>query len=657
MSYKIPQNRVFNVSNGSDLTPNIQYVKNCNFDELGYIKLSAPMLNHFDDNVDTDFDVPVDIVQYPNSNVYFKLLTNSKVYNIYYDGAEKDSGATGISSEDNSRFVTFEGPYIYANIGNSIYQLSDNGTTWTEANTDSVGYPILFVNRNTYVGSTGSNILQYTEADFNPGTPTGSNSGVTLTLPSAFEVTGMAYSNHRVGISTRHIKKGEAFFFIWDGATTSASSGFGVKANMIMDVVAYKNSWAILTSLGQLLYFNGGGFDLLGNLPPYYFDTNWYTYGSSFIHGKIMEVVGDIINFNIGSLLNSSDDDSGILKGFYSGIWCYDPEVKFIYHKHALSHSKIINDIGDAVAGVFTYTAHGLETGDLVRYDNSNTFYYAIKLTADTYSLADTYDLAIAGTPTADSVNYTKSFVQRTDWGQLTALNTNFGLVKTFEDASLQYAYGLQPMFAGLGILDKDFTYTNTLCIKAPTFANIGSIVYSKIVSESVTDIWQKLYLKFRPLTKGSKIIVKIKTNEYPSQIAIGEADDINSEIYITWTNSTTFTTTKDLSLVSAGDEVEFMSGVGAGSTAHITSLTDNAGTWTVVMDEVIRGAGSGKKSTCVFDKFIKLKEITSSNSDGLMEIPVAINSKWIQVKAELRGIDVTIEELQVVNKTFKPSE
>jgi len=47
------------------------------------------------------------------------------------------------------------------------------------------------------------------------------------------------------------------------------------------------------------------------------------------------------------------------------------------------------------------------------------------------------------------------------------------------------------------------------------------------------------------------------------------------------------------------------------------------------------------------------LRTITDGDSSSV-EIGIGEASSWYQFKIELRGIDTTVEELQIVNKTHK---
>lgn len=669
MSYKIPTTTKYFVTNGSDLDPNIQYTKNMTLDQEGYLKLSPPFPRFIDSGVIPNYEILADGMKYNDGSLY-KLFTSDKIYSVNLSDftVTEESVTNGRST---TRISSWKGGSynnrVYLGGSGGIYSFeASNGVFPQQAimrreNTSTFReYIETFVNRNTLVGSAGSQVKQFTTADMSDSAPPGTASGQALTIPDNFEIMGMAYSNYRMGIATRNKAVGSAYFFVWDGSTADASQGFPINAEVIIDVIAYKNSWVIYTSSGQVLLFNGGGFDVLGTLPVYRENATWIKYRSSLDHGRQMYTDGEMIYFNVGSMLISNEDDSGLIKGFYSGIWCYDPKIQCIYHKYSGSNSMLYTASLTPAAGVYTSTSHYLETGDRVK-NHSGKVYFAIKLTTSTFKLADTYDLAVAGTASSTATSGTHYWIKRIDWSQQCVAHFNVGAFLNLSDTNTLRASGIQPVFIGQGLNTKSLGYVNNLSIMGTVYDNIGSVTYYKIKSEGKEDFWNSIDLKYRKLTENDQIVVKYKIKDAYKQIAIGEAGDETPDNYVTWVNSTTFTisnSVKDLSLVEVGDEVEFFSGAGAGSTAHISSITLASGTWTVVLDEAIRGGESGNKSTCMFDTFKKLGVITKSNDSNLenqTNLPLAKSAKWIQIKIELRGNQVTVEDLIINNKVGVP--
>jgi len=110
--------------------------------------------------------------------------------------------------------------------------------------------------------------------------------------------------------------------------------------------------------------------------------------------------------------------------------------------------------------------------------------------------------------------------------------------------------------------------------------------------------------------------------------------------------------------MVSVGDEIEIVAGKGAGTLTHVTAISLSTGTWTVTVDEAFIFAVASDKFYFVVDNWKKLATVTKANSLGKNYYRQVIDdakSKFIQFKVELRGVDVTIEEMQVGNKTHIP--
>ncbi len=151
-------------------------------------------------------------------------------------------------------------------------------------------------------------------------------------------------------------------------------------------------------------------------------------------------------------------------------------------------------------------------------------------------------------------------------------------------------------------------------------------LVTPKIYSPSITDTFQSIYYRFKKLTNAAdKIVVKYRT------VA---ADFV--EASITWTSTTTFTTTTDVSSYwtsGTGGEVEVVQGVGAGRCSHITSIVNNAGTYTVTVDETYTGA-STQTAKARFQSWIKLGKTTDTTSFfNNLQFPLSGTATWVQIK------------------------
>lgn len=157
-----------------------------------------------------------------------------------------------------------------------------------------------------------------------------------------------------------------------------------------------------------------------------------------------------------------------------------------------------------------------------------------------------------------------------------------------------------------------------------------GYFVTTKLLPEPsklgpvVTSIWKKIFIAYRKcLASTDRIVVKVRfTEQEPTQMDI------------TWTSTTTFTTTDvNMANYAVGDEVEIVQGAGGGFCSHITVISYSNPTYTVTVDETHTSASGTAKAR--FQKWVKLKEINDQTStyleSGLGDANYA--ATWCQFK------------------------
>jgi hypothetical protein len=136
---------------------------------------------------------------------------------------------------------------------------------------------------------------------------------------------------------------------------------------------------------------------------------------------------------------------------------------------------------------------------------------------------------------------------------------------------------------------------------------------------QSADEKWQKVFSYYKQfLGATDKLVIKYRTIE-----------SAPTEIAITWVNTTSFTTTTNVSAM-VGYEVEGIQGTGAGSCSHIVSVVNNAGTYTVTVDETITGVTTGTAKVRL-QNWIKAGYV--SNTDEVASTPIDKNAPRIQVK------------------------
>lgn len=150
----------------------------------------------------------------------------------------------------------------------------------------------------------------------------------------------------------------------------------------------------------------------------------------------------------------------------------------------------------------------------------------------------------------------------------------------------------------------------------------------SREIADSWDDIWTA-YRQFQNITDNVAFKYRI-IQENPIQATI------------TWTSTTTFTTTTNVSAYgptatgfdgTTGGEVEVIQGTGSGSCTHIVSVSEAGGTYTVTLDEAVTGVSGTAKAR--FQKWIKIfpKEVQSTISSWSQYTIGTNSTPRIQVK------------------------
>lgn len=162
------------------------------------------------------------------------------------------------------------------------------------------------------------------------------------------------------------------------------------------------------------------------------------------------------------------------------------------------------------------------------------------------------------------------------------------------------------------------------------------------IESNQIEDVWQQIILKVKKLRNSTdKVVVKYKVDYHDTTAAS-----------ITWSDTSTFTTTVDISDYNVGDEVEITRGSGGGKSAHIESISESGGTYTVSLDDTFTGVSGDSRAR--FDKWIKAGELDEQNKRWKrFTLNKDVNSPQIKIKVCMQFTgDNEVHELIVNNKT-----
>jgi hypothetical protein len=673
---KLPLNNRWKQPNNSYKEGSIWSSKNITLDEEGIVKLSPRLFNFFDDSEtttnigSTNFDTPVAFGKYSEGTMY--LVTKDEPFNVSI-GTTSKTITEDTSSNNPNLSTTSHGTWWQGRWYESYDTGAAAGVSYVTTGTWTAGvitgltpgvrhYLSVFQNKNNLAVSNGNTVKIYDTSHSNTAT---------LTLPADFEVIGLTYNSYKLGIITRlgGDSAGEnknSFFFTWDGASSEASTGIDIGAISAISVFPYKSSFGIITSQGQVLYWNGGGFDKLVDFPFYFTkqrfgdNTNFTAYGDNVIAD------GDTLLINLGF----NFDSYGVKAEYYiqnnpSGVWCYDPSVG-LYHKYSPSISRayfhwITTGNVNTTTNIITTSGTIPQTGNPLIVNSgagsalggitNRKVYYVIKLTSTTFKIADTYQnaldlIAVDITSATDDVflymydisDYGASFMG--DCGGISLLGSS---TDVYTDIVI-----------GSKIQNASNTTINTLNLAVPFLKNVGYFVTPKLFLNSQTENLQKLVIKHRPLDVNDKIIVKVKTKEYlglPTTSIVAP-----SNLIATWYSTNQFTTTTNLAeaktAFDAGEEmeIELLSGVGAGQLSKVTSMDYESGTYSIVLEDDIVGASSGLKSNFIIDNWKICDTIDyDSQTFGLREISIADVGKSPQLKIELQGYETAIEEMNII--------
>jgi hypothetical protein len=154
------------------------------------------------------------------------------------------------------------------------------------------------------------------------------------------------------------------------------------------------------------------------------------------------------------------------------------------------------------------------------------------------------------------------------------------------------------------------------------TVQKYGYFITPKIFSQNLLDMWQKVFLRFNSFASPDEITLKYRMTESDP-----------TEATITWTTTSSFNTTTNLSAYSVGDEVECIQGTGSGLASHITAIQATDSGYMVNVDKTYTGATGTAKVRV--QKWKKVPTSYSGNYD-YVELAIGDSSSWIQLKVSM---------------------
>lgn len=648
---KIPSNNIWTQLNNGDLLGVLAETENITLDSHGKIQLSKKVFNRLNSDDYSNLNNILSIVYY--NNQYLALTTSNA---FLYDFGSSTTTEIALTSDVNNysdMIVCYGVAYISTDDNLDFYDGSLNASNY--ALTSGKPHPMtVFDSLSTYklcVGN-GNTVIPLSSSH---------TANTILTLPSQYEVTTLAYKNGYLYVGTKHLNGGEAKIFVWDGNTANANFEISTGASQIYSIKPYRETLAFVTNTGRIAQISGTGAITLAAFPVYYqpnsiWDNTDYSSAPPKILNRGVVAVNDQIYFNIDGTV-----DSGNLTTMKHGLWVYDHNFG-LYHRAYHSQDRSVVETPSALSDdTLTISTHNLKTGDLVIIRtvgsltgvDTNVKYYAkvespttIKLAKSKKALQNGNYVSIGGTVTGSNISYTPN-LDYTNWqnvfaGAITAINPEEPFFLGWES----------PVLWGSRIQDLDGNELHCLMSFTENW-NIGRLTTQRIYAEHLTQSWTKINGFFDGLNlDNEKIIIKYKTEDsfgYPSQVFQGVWLDENK------INSVSTLDEDEWNDIEEGDEVNIIDGYGRGYTAHVTSKTTNT-TFTIELDESI---GTANKTVYFYiDKFKKLATITNENRNKgyFSESLSNVNSSWIQFKFELRGYQISISSLDLINSVHSKS-
>jgi len=173
--------------------------------------------------------------------------------------------------------------------------------------------------------------------------------------------------------------------------------------------------------------------------------------------------------------------------------------------------------------------------------------------------------------------------------------------------------------------------------------ANRGYVITPRLEAKEILETWDKLFIKSENKTGGS-IIVKYRIEEEFDWDAQG-----------TWASTTSFTSTDtNCSELAEGDEIEILNGVGGGIITTIKTISFTTPTYTITTDDTIASITATDNFYFKPNNFTLLDTISATDT-GVKELPINLDSQWIQFRLEIRsGGDTPIIREVALKSTIK---
>lgn len=408
-------------------------------------------------------------------------------------------------------------------------------------------------------------------------------------LPSDYEFTWMVTHQGRIWLGTKNYNGKGSLVIEWDGITQNTPNAvYTISSPSTMAGLSHQGDLYCVDTFGRLLVFNGAGFQEVARIPiapeVLYFGAIT-TSGGTFLQKNGLSSHYNKIVMNLNLAFNAEEPSNTTASAdskYPSGIYEYDPNIG-IYHKYSISTlAPSDTDI----------TANGVDYGQMQQSSTQGE-----------------------GGGAGALLVYSK-----------------------FQDDDPITAYKMSIINGAIYLDGSDDTEKFGIFVTdlRENIQKYGWIQTSFITSPKVASDWVKAYVNVHidtdKTTASDNLLLKYRLRR----------DDTFRQVNLTFTSGTTFTTTgADASGFEAGMEVQFTRGVGAGFTAHISSISEAGGTYTVTVDRTVPGAANTYTGVAQVEKWTLLREELMSDFsevEQFMEATIGARGTAIQFKICMRS-------------------
>lgn len=565
--YTPGSDRIFLETNRSNVLGNTWSTRNLDFQSnLGVVRIAQKLVTNTTTTDSANLGRPVAFEHFDGriwSVCGTRVYKNSSTGLLTTFAEDASAGAITTYSTNTSDLATFNGRLWSSAEGKLLSKAQDGSGTgaWTDRTSTAnlvgsgkLGYfqrtnRLYFINSGNNLGSIDTTNVVATGA-----TDYSLVTDVSLGIQVTFCVTSASIWIGLLTTSDQTASNGFTTTILqWDGISAQPTNAYSIQAAGVLSMFVDDDIPYAVDTEGRVLKYLGYSFNEISRLPINRTLLTNATVGSGTTNGRFIHLNGMAATKNNTLLLlinNLNDDNAGtITENISSGIWECDLATGIMKHR-------------------YSFTLKGMASSTV------------------------------------------------TDFGQNRIFGAGALRVNTLGSTS---SSGRSTLLAGATYYTTATVSQSAIFIDSPVNPSTdlegqkrGYFVSTFMESEEVEEQWGKLWTMFRKFQTATDQIA-LKYRNY-------EEDSV--EATITWVSTTSFTTTTDISAYAptatgfdgyTGGEVEVLQGTGSGATPHILSVTNNAGTYTVTLNETVTGVTGTAKAR--FQKWLYIGTITT---DGL---------------------------------------